>query len=63
MIHLWTPLLCATFQGDQSTRLHFIAIVASVRIHEEKKTQRKQIETLAARILEMAGAISFTFGM
>ena len=57
-IRLWTPFLCAKFQGDRSTRLRFIAIFASVRKHEEKK-----IETLAARILEIAGAISFKFGI
>ena len=46
-------------------RLHFIAIFASVRKHEEekKKKRRKQIKTLATRISEMAGAISFTFCM
>ena len=38
-------------------RFCFIAIFASVRKDEEK------IERLAARISEMAGAISFTFGM
>ena len=37
-------------------------IFASVRKHE-KKNERKKIETLAARISEMAGAISFKFGM
>ena len=56
-IRLWTPFLCAKFQGDRSTRLRFIVIIASVRKHEEKK-----IETLAARISEMAGAIPFKFG-
>ena len=58
VIHLWTPFLCAKFQGDQSTRLRFIAIFASVRKDEEKNP-----ETLAACISEMAGAISFKFGM
>ena len=37
--------------------LRFIAIFASVRKHEKKT--KKKIETLAARISEMAGAISF----
>ena len=42
-----------------------IAIFASVRKdeEEEKKKRRKKNETLAARISEMAGAISFKFGM
>ena len=51
-IRLCTSFLCAKFQGDRSTRLRFIAIFASVRKHEEEK----KIETLAARISEMAGA-------
>ena len=63
-IHLWTPLLCAKFQSDLSMRLRFIAIFASVRKHgEEEKKTKKKTETLAARSSEMAGAISFTFGM
>ena len=62
-IRLWTPFLCAKFQGDWSTRLLVIAIFASVRKDEEKKKPRKKNETLAARISEMAGAISFKFGM
>ena len=42
-------------QGDRSTRLRFIAIFANVRKHEErKKITKKKIETLAARISEMA---------
>ena len=40
-------------------RLLVIAIFASVRKDEEEKKN----ETLAARISEMAGAISFKFGM
>ena len=63
-IRLWTPFLCAKFQGDRSTRLLVIAIFASVRKdEEEEKKRRKKNETLAARISEMAGAISFKFGM
>ena len=55
-MRLWTPFLCAKFQGDRSTRLRFIAIFASVRKDEEveeKKTKKKN-QTLAARISEMA---------
>ena len=64
-IRLWTPFLCTKFQGDRSTRLLVIAIFASVRKdeEEEKKKRRKKNETLAARISEMAGALSFKFGM
>ena len=39
-ICLWTPFLCAKFQGDRSTRLHFIAIFASVQKHEEEKKSK-----------------------
>ena len=38
-ICLWTPFLCAKFQGDRSTRLLVIAIFASVRKDEEEKTK------------------------
>ena len=62
-ICLWTPFLCAKFQGDRSTCLRFIAIFSSVRKHNEKKKTKKKIETLAAHISEMAGTISFKFGM
>ena len=42
-IRLWTPFLCAKFQGDRSTRLLVIAIFASVRKdEEEKKTKKKK---------------------
>ena len=53
---LWTPFLCAKFQGDQSTRLRFIAIFASVQKdeEEEEKKRRKKNETLADHISEMA---------
>ena len=65
-IRLCSPFLCAKFHGDRSTRLRVIAIFASVRKdeeeEEEKKTKKKN-QTLAARISEMAGAISFKFGM
>ena len=37
MIHLWTPFLCAEYQGDRSTCLRFIAIYASVQKHGEEK--------------------------
>ena len=42
-IRLWTPFLCAKFQGDRSTRLLVIAIFASVRKDEEKKTKLWQL--------------------
>ena len=53
-MRLWTPFLCAKFQGDRSTRFHFISIFASVRKDEEEKKRRKKNETLAAHISEMA---------
>ena len=40
-MRLWTPLLCAKFQGNRSTRLRFIAIIASVRKDEEEKKTKK----------------------
>ena len=40
-IHLWTPFLCAKFQVDQTMRLHFITIFASVQKHEEEKKEKK----------------------
>ena len=43
--------------------LHFIAIFSSVQKHEKGKNTKKKIETLEARILEMAGVISFKCGM
>ena len=36
-MRLWTPFLCAKFQGDRSMRLRFTAIFASVRKDEEEK--------------------------
>ena len=41
-IHLWTPFLCAKFQGDRGTRLCFIAMFASVQKHEEEKNKEKK---------------------
>ena len=60
----WTPFLCAKCQGDRSTCLLVIAIFASVRKDDKEEIKRrKKNETLAARILEMAGVTSFKFGM
>ena len=55
--------MCAKFHGDRSTHLLVIAIFASVRKDEEEKKTKKKNQTLAVRISEMAGAISFQFGM
>ena len=41
-MRLWTPFLCAKFQGDWSTRLRFIAIFASVRKDEEEKKKNEE---------------------
>ena len=57
-IRLWTPFLCAKFQGDRSTRSRYITILCKCA-----KTRRKNIETLAGRISEMAEMLSFKFGM
>ena len=38
-------------------------IMQSVQKKVEEKNEEKKSQTLAARILEMAGAIFFTFGM
>ena len=46
--------------------MHFIAIFASVRKDKEKKMKKKKQrknESLAACFSEMAGAISFKFGL
>ena len=41
-IRLWTPFLCAKFQGDRSTRLLVIAIFASVRKDEEEEKNEEK---------------------
>ena len=41
-MRLWTPFLCAKFQGDRSTRLRFIAIFASVRKDEEEEEKKNE---------------------
>ena len=47
--------MCTKLQGYRSARLRLIEIFASVRKHEkEEKKSEEKIETLAARILEMA---------
>ena len=66
-IRLWTPFLCAKFQGDRSTAFAFYSNFCKRakrrrKKNEEKKNEEKN-ETLAARISEMAGAISFKCGM
>ena len=47
-------------------RSRFIAIFASAKTRRrknEEEKKKKTIKTLAARISEMVGAISFKFGM
>ena len=54
-MRLWTPFLCAKFQGDRSTHLRFIVIFANVRKDEEKeKKNEEKNQTLAAHISELA---------
>ena len=62
-MRLWTPFLSAKCQGDRSTHLRFIAIFCKGVKRRKEEKRRKKIETLAARISEMAGASSFKFGM
>ena len=43
-MRLYTPLLCAKFQGDRVWRSRFIAVFVSVR-KEEEKEEKKNEET------------------
>ena len=49
-MRLWTPFLCAKFQGDRSTRLRFITIFASVRKDEEEEKNEEKKTKLWALI-------------
>ena len=62
-IRLNEPCQCAKFQPDWSTNLCFMADFAKCAKRSRRKKRRKKPQTLAARILEMAGAIFITFGM
>ena len=58
-IRLNEPLQCAKFQPDWSTNLRFMVDFAKCA----NISRRKNPQTLAARISEMAGTIFFKFGM
>ena len=62
-IHCNEPDVCIKFQLDPSMLPHFIAIFLSVRKDKQDKKRRNLNETLGARILKTAEAISVIFGM
>ena len=41
-MRLYTPLLCAKFQGDRIWRSRFIAVFVSVQKEEENKKKKKK---------------------
>ena len=41
-MRLYTPLLCAKFQGNRITRSRFIAVFVSVRKEEEKEEEEEK---------------------
>ena len=57
------PFKCVKFQLDQSTCLCFITDFAKCANKEVEGKNEEKPETLAACISEMAGAISFKFGI
>ena len=65
-MRLYTPLLCAKFQGNRITRSRFIAVFVSVRKEEEnnkKKKTKKLSQFLKSHISGIPEAISLEFGM
>ena len=65
-MRLYTPLLCAKFQGDRIWRSRFIAVFVSVRKEEEnkkKKKTKKLSQFLKSHISGMPEAISLKLGM
>ena len=61
-IRLNAPFKCAKFQPEWSMHSCFMADFAKCAKRRRNKL-RKQTQSLAARISEMAGAIFFKFGM
>ena len=45
-MRLYTPLLCATFQGNRITRSRFIAVFVSVRKEEEKEEKNQETKPI-----------------
>ena len=65
-MRLYTPLLCAKFQGNRILRSRFIAVCISVRKEEEKleeKKTKKLSKFLMSHISGKLEAISLKFGM
>ena len=64
-IRLYTPLLCAKFQGNRIRRSRFIAVFVSVRENRKKnkKKTKKLSQFLKSHISGMPEAISLKFGM
>ena len=65
-MRLYTPLLCAKFQGNCITRSRFIAVFVSVQKEEEnkkKKKTKKLSQFLKSHISGIPEAISLKFGM
>ena len=56
--------LCAKFEGNLITRLHFMAFFVSVHKEEKEKNKaKKKNDFLKAHISGMAGTIYFRFCM
>ena len=64
-MRLYTPFLCAKFQGNRIRSSRFIAVFVSVRKEEEnkKKTAKKLRQSLKSHISGTPEAISFKCGM
>ena len=65
-MRLYTPLLCAKFQGDRIWHSRFIAVFVSVRKEEEnkkKKKTKKLSQFLKSHISGTLEAISLKFGI
>ena len=64
-MRLYTPLLCAKFQGDRIWRSRFIAVlqVCEKRKKNKKKKTKKLSQFLKSHISGTLEAISLKFGM
>ena len=65
-MRLYTPLLCAKFQGNQIWRSRFIAVFVSVRKEEEKEEEKKMkklSQFLKSHISGSRDTIALKFGM
>ena len=57
---LYTPLLCAKFQGNQIMRLHFMAIFVSAKRGRKKRKKKKLSQFLKSHISGTLEAICLT---